>query len=263
MPKRPCVRSIRRSASWQSKNFWAGAYGTSPFSHEQIQHQRQHGGRPVFLTITSQQQKQQHDDQIRRIKILRKQLLQKAAHTLALVGWPMLGLRRRARWLHRRFLRLLCWGILPFLLFFLHAVAAVRAIRLGHITIIHAITSPGAEIPVVEETEEEIVVETVEEEVKQEETKEEEPQISVEEEMEQTMKHEEEKVEEQVKEELEQRSTRRRHRRTQDEIPQITNEDMHNKETNEEIKKFILEANEKLKKVVKKFIFCTILKYLR
>lgn len=73
------------------------------------------------------------------------------------------------------------------------------------------------------------------EEVKQEDTKEEEPQISVEEEMEQTMKHEEKKVEEQVKEELEQRSIRRkRTRRTQDEIPQVTNEDMHGKETNEE-----------------------------
>ena len=72
------------------------------------------------------------------------------------------------------------------------------------------------------------------EEVKQEETKEEEPQISVEEEMEQTMKHEEEKVEEQVREELEQRSTRRRTRRTVEEIPQVTNEDMHGRETNEE-----------------------------
>ena len=72
------------------------------------------------------------------------------------------------------------------------------------------------------------------EEIKQEETKEEEPQISVEEEMEQTMKHEEKKVEEQVREELEQRSTRRRTRRTVEEIPQVTNEDMHGRETNEE-----------------------------
>lgn len=63
---------------------------------------------------------------------------------------------------------------------------------------------------------------------------EEEPQISVEEEMEQTMKHEEKKVEEQVKEELEQRSTRRRTRRTVEEVPQVTNEDMHGRETNEE-----------------------------
>ena len=67
----------------------------------------------------------------------------------------------------------------------------------------------------------------------EEETKEE-PQISVEEEMEQTMKHEEKKVEEQVREELEQRSTRRRTRRTVEEIPQVTNEDMHGRETNEE-----------------------------
>lgn len=74
------------------------------------------------------------------------------------------------------------------------------------------------------------------EEVKQEETKEEEPQISVEEEMEQAMNEEMKKVEKQVKEEIEQRSTRRRTRRTQDEVPQITNEDMHNKETNEEPK---------------------------
>lgn len=72
------------------------------------------------------------------------------------------------------------------------------------------------------------------EEVKQEETKEEEPQISVEEEMEQTMKHEEKKVEEQVREELEQRSTRRRTRRTVEEIPQVTNEDMHGRESNDE-----------------------------
>jgi hypothetical protein len=76
-----------------------------------------------------------------------------------------------------------------------------------------------------EETKEEIVVE---------ETIEEEPQISVEEEMEETMKHEEKKVEEQVREELEQRSTRRRTRRTVEEIPQVTNEDMHGKETNDE-----------------------------
>lgn len=82
---------------------------------------------------------------------------------------------------------------------------------------------------------EEETQETVEEEVKQEETKEEEPQISVEEEMEQTMKHEEKKVEEQVREELEQRSTRRkRTRRTVEEVPQVTNEDMHGKETNDE-----------------------------
>lgn len=79
-----------------------------------------------------------------------------------------------------------------------------------------------------EETEEETVV------IKQEKTKEEEPQISVEEEMEQTMKHEEEKIEEQVREELEQRSTRRRTRRTVEEVPQVTNEDMHGKETNDE-----------------------------
>lgn len=72
------------------------------------------------------------------------------------------------------------------------------------------------------------------EEVKQEETKEEEPQISVEEEMEETMKHEEKKVEEQVREELEQRSTRRRTRRTVEEIPQVTNEDMHGRESNDE-----------------------------
>ena len=39
---------------------------------------------------------------------------------------------------------------------------------------------------------------------------------------------------EQVKEELEQRSIRRRTRRTVEEIPQVTNEDMHGKETNEE-----------------------------
>ena len=76
-----------------------------------------------------------------------------------------------------------------------------------------------------EETKEEIVVE---------ETVEEEPQISVEEEMEQTMKHEEKKVEEQVREELEQRSTRRRTRRTVEEIPQVTNEDMHGRESNDE-----------------------------
>lgn len=76
-----------------------------------------------------------------------------------------------------------------------------------------------------EETKEEIVVE---------ETIEEEPQISVEEEMEQTMKHEEKKVEEQVREELEQRSTRRRTRRTVEEIPQVTNEDMHGRESNDE-----------------------------
>ena len=94
-----------------------------------------------------------------------------------------------------------------------------------------------------EETEEEIVIEQPQEEtvaeeteeVKQEETKEEEPQISVEEEMEQTMKHEEKKVEEQVREELEQRSTRRkRTRRTVEEVPQVTNEDMHGRETNDE-----------------------------
>lgn len=72
------------------------------------------------------------------------------------------------------------------------------------------------------------------EEVKQEETKEEEPQISVEEEIEETMKHEEKKVEEQVREELEQRSTRRRTRRTVEEIPQVTNEDMHGRESNDE-----------------------------
>jgi hypothetical protein len=76
-----------------------------------------------------------------------------------------------------------------------------------------------------EETKEEIVVE---------ETIEEEPQISVEEEMEETMKHEEKKVEEQVREELEQRSTRRRTRRTVEEIPQVTNEDMHGRESNDE-----------------------------
>lgn len=76
-----------------------------------------------------------------------------------------------------------------------------------------------------EETKEEIVIETVEEE----------PQISVEEEMEQTMKHEEKKVEEQVREELEQRSTRRkRTRRTVEEIPQPTNEDIHGRESNDE-----------------------------
>ena len=72
------------------------------------------------------------------------------------------------------------------------------------------------------------------EEVKQEETKEEEPQISVEEEMEQAMNEEMKKVEEQVREELEQRSTRRRTRRTVEEIPQVTNEDMHGRESNDE-----------------------------
>ena len=76
-----------------------------------------------------------------------------------------------------------------------------------------------------EETKEEIVVE---------ETVEEEPQISVEEEMEETMKHEEKKVEEQVREELEQRSTRKRTRRTVEEIPQVTNENMHGRESNDE-----------------------------
>ena len=88
-----------------------------------------------------------------------------------------------------------------------------------------------------EETEEETVV------AKQKETKEEiiteaakEKVIeTVQEEMEQAMNEEMKKVEEQVKEELEQRSIRRkRTRRTQDEIPQVTNEDMHGKETNEE-----------------------------
>ena len=86
-----------------------------------------------------------------------------------------------------------------------------------------------------EETKEEIAIETVEKEIVVEETKEKEPQISVEEEMEQTMKHEEKKVEEQVREELEQRSKRRkRARRTVEEVPQVTNEDMHGRETNDE-----------------------------
>lgn len=84
-----------------------------------------------------------------------------------------------------------------------------------------------------EETEE-VVQEQQQEEIVIEETKEEEPQISVEEEMEETMKHEEKKVEEQVREELEQRSTRRRTRRTVEEVPQVTNEDMHGRESNDE-----------------------------
>ena len=72
------------------------------------------------------------------------------------------------------------------------------------------------------------------EEVKQEETKEEIVIETVQEEMEQAMNEEMKKVEEQVREELEQRSTRRRTRRTVEEIPQVTNEDMHGRETNDE-----------------------------
>lgn len=70
--------------------------------------------------------------------------------------------------------------------------------------------------------------------VKQEETKEEIVIETVQEEMEQAMNEEMKKVEEQVKEELEQRSTRRRTRRTVEEIPQVTNEDMHGRESNDE-----------------------------
>lgn len=82
---------------------------------------------------------------------------------------------------------------------------------------------------------EEETQETVEEEITTEETKEETVIETVQEEMEQAMNEEMKKVEEQVREEIEQRSTRRkRTRRTQDEIPQVTNEDMHGKETNEE-----------------------------
>ena len=85
-----------------------------------------------------------------------------------------------------------------------------------------------------EETKEETIVieETVEEE--QEETKEEIVIETVQEEMEQAMNEEMKKVEEQVREELEQRSPRRkRTRRTVEEVPQVTNEDMHGKESND------------------------------
>lgn len=95
------------------------------------------------------------------------------------------------------------------------------------------IEQPQVEV-VVEETEE-VKQEETKEEIVIEETKEEVPQISVEEEMEQAMNEEMKKVEEQVREELEQRSKRRkRTRRTVEEIPQPTNEDMHGRETNDE-----------------------------
>ena len=157
--KRLCGRSTRKWALLPNKKYserWKSTLrfisNKSQFGlQEQVQHQGQHGGATVFLAIAGQQQKQQHDDEVCRIKIGRQQLTKETTQRLTLVGsWLSAGRRRRRTgrftwwwgwgWWSWRLTRLRFW-LRRFWSCLLHAAPTIGSIGLRHIAVIHSFTS--------------------------------------------------------------------------------------------------------------------------
>lgn len=97
----------------------------------------------ILLAIISQQQKQQNDDQISGIHVLRYEIFEKARDTVALRRWFAPG-RGGYNFLRRWVIFWWHWRIFhwlrSFAVRFVHSVSVVSAVRLWYVSVIHLLT---------------------------------------------------------------------------------------------------------------------------